>query len=59
LASSETNELMQIRGILLAQQAAAATRNQVVVDQEAQQQAADALFLSGKLSKSSGRSWGF
>ena len=59
LASSEINQLMQIRAILIAQQAAAATRAEVVNDQEAQKQAADALFLSGKLTKSSGQSWGF
>ena len=57
LASSEINQLMQIRGILLAQQTATATRAEVVVDREAQQQAADALFLSGKYTKNSGRRW--
>jgi len=59
LASSEVNQLMQIRAILIAQQAAEATRAEAVSDQEAQKQAADALFLSGKLTKSSGQSWGF
>lgn len=59
LASSEINQLMQIRAILITQQTAAATRAEVVNDQEAQKQAADALFLSGKLTKSSGQSWGF
>jgi P-type conjugative transfer protein TrbJ len=57
LASSEINQLMQIREILLAQQTSTATRAEVVVDREAQQQAADALFLSGKYTKNSGRRW--
>lgn len=57
LASSEINQLMQIRGILLAQQAAAATRAEVVVDKEAQEQAAAGLFRSGAYTKSSGRNW--
>jgi P-type conjugative transfer protein TrbJ len=57
LASSEINQLMQIREILLAQQAATATRAEVVVDREAQEQAASDLFRSGAYTKSSGRNW--
>jgi conjugal transfer/entry exclusion protein len=48
---------MQIRGILLAQQTATATRAAVVVDREAQEQAAGSLFRSGKLGKSPEREW--
>jgi conjugal transfer/entry exclusion protein len=48
---------MQIRGILLAQQTATATRAEVVVDKEAQEQAAADLFRSGTYTKSSGRKW--
>jgi hypothetical protein len=34
-----------------------AMREAVIVDREAQQQAADALFLSGKYTRNSGRRW--
>jgi P-type conjugative transfer protein TrbJ len=40
LASHQANQLLQIRGLLIAQQNAVATRDQAVADREAQQQAA-------------------
>jgi P-type conjugative transfer protein TrbJ len=40
LASNQANQLLQIRGLLIAQQNAIATKNQAIADQEAQQQAA-------------------
>lgn len=40
LASHQSNQLLQIRGLLIAQQNAIATRNQVLADNEAKQQAA-------------------
>lgn len=39
LASNQANQLLQIRGLLIAQQNAAITRQQVLADQEAKQQA--------------------
>ena len=41
LASNQANQLLQLRALLIAQQTAEATRNQVLADREAQQQAAD------------------
>lgn len=40
LASSQANQLLQIRGLLIAQQNAIASRNQALADNEAKQQAA-------------------
>jgi len=40
LASHQANQLLQIRGLLIAQQNVIATRNKVLADREAQQQAA-------------------
>ena len=40
LASHQSNQLLQIRGLLIAQQNALATRNQALADNEAKQQAA-------------------
>jgi type IV secretion system protein TrbJ len=47
LASNQANQLLQIRGMLLAQQQAEATRVQVVTDREAQQQAAHEASAEG------------
>lgn len=52
LASNQANQLLQIRGLLIAQQNAVATRNQAVVDQEARTQAADEQALRGEFKKS-------
>ena len=41
LASNQANQLLQLRALLIAQQTAEATRNQVIADREAQQAAAD------------------
>ena len=46
LASHQANQLLQIRGLLAAQQNVIATRNQVLVDREAQQQAATEKFYT-------------
>ncbi|MFN7835586.1 MAG: P-type conjugative transfer protein TrbJ [Burkholderiaceae bacterium] len=57
LASAQANQLLQIRGLLVAQQNAAATHAQVVADREAQQTAADEQFRSGRYTKSPAKSW--
>ena len=57
LASAQTNQLLQIRGLLTAQSAAAATRAQVVADREAQQVVADQQALAGKNTRSSSEKW--
>lgn len=57
LASHQSNQLLQIRGLLIAQQNAIATRNQVLADREARASAADAQFLGGEYRPSSGRTW--
>ncbi|MFX1695883.1 P-type conjugative transfer protein TrbJ [Paraburkholderia sp. A1RO-5] len=57
LASAQTNQLLQIRGLLVAQQAAEATRAQVAADREAQQMAASAQFFGGTSKPSSDKQW--
>ena len=57
IASQEANQLLQIRGILLAQQNALAARNQTVMDKEAQESAAGERFRSGSLTPSIPKSW--
>ncbi|MFH0782577.1 MAG: P-type conjugative transfer protein TrbJ [Pseudomonadota bacterium] len=57
IASQEANQLLQIRGILLAQQNALAARNQTVMDKEAQEVAAGQRFRSGNLTPSTPKSW--
>ena len=57
IASQEANQLLQIRGILLAQENALATRNQAKTDKEAQETAAGNLLRSGTLTPSSQKSW--
>ena len=47
LASNQSNQLLQIRSLLLAQQNALATRMQAQLDREARQRAADEHFLGG------------
>lgn len=60
LASAQTNQLLQIRGLLVAQQAAAATRAQVVADREAQQAAAAAQLRDGNnIISSPPKNWAF
>lgn len=57
LASSEVNQLLQIRGLLLSEQTRAATRAAIIADREAIQAAGDAQFRSGSFKKSSGLTW--
>jgi len=57
LASSETNQLLQIRGLLVAEQSAAATRAAAVADKEAIQAAGDERFRSGSYKKSTVQNW--
>ena len=57
LASAQVNQLLQIRALLIAQQNAAATRAQAVVDREAQEAAAAEQLRQGSYGSSSGRSW--
>lgn len=60
LASAQTNQLLQLRGLLVAQQAAAATRAQIVADREAQQAAASAQLRDGSnVRHSAPKSWTF
>lgn len=57
LASAQTNQLLQIRSLLVAQQNAATTLAQAQADKDAQRQAADEDFLSGTFTKSPAKSW--
>ena len=57
LASQQANQLLQIRGLLIAQQNAMATRMQAEADRESQQQAASAQLRTGTYRASSARSW--
>jgi len=57
LASAQTNQLMQIRGLLLAQQNADTTHAAVVADREAQQEAAAQQLRSGSFKKSPSQGW--
>lgn len=57
LASAETNQLLQIRALLVAQQNAEATRAAALADKEAIQAAGDERFRSGSFKKSSGKTW--
>lgn len=57
LASAETNQLIQIRGLLIAQNNAEATRASAMANKEAMQAAGDARFRSGSFRKSSGKTW--
>jgi len=57
LASAEANQLLQIRGALLAQQNMEATRQQAQADREAMQLAADRNFRQGTFTPSPRRAW--
>lgn len=57
LASNQANQLLQIRGLLIAQQNAFATRNQVLSDREARQAAAAAQLRAGSFRRSADRGW--
>lgn len=57
LASAQTNQLLQIRSLLVAQQNAAATLAQAEADKEAQQIVADEKALAGENTPSPKRIW--
>lgn len=57
LASAETNQLLQIRGLMVAAQNAEATRLAAIADKEAIQAAGDERFRQGSFKKSSGKTW--
>lgn len=57
LASNQANQLLQIRGLLIAQQNAVATRNQVIADREAQEAAAAENLRKGEYRASPARTW--
>jgi type IV secretion system protein TrbJ len=57
LASNQANQLLQIRGLLIAQQNVVATRNQVIADREAKEAAAAELLRRGEYRVSPVRGW--
>ena len=57
LASAQGNQLLQIRGLLIAQQNAIATRNQALADREAQEAAASEQLRMGTFQKSPVVNW--
>lgn len=57
LASAQTNQLLQIRSLLVSQQNAAATLAQAEADKEAQQIVADEKALAGENTLSPKRIW--
>jgi P-type conjugative transfer protein TrbJ len=57
LASNQTNQLLQIRALLMAQQNAITTRNQVLADREAKEAASSAQIRSGTYRASPKVSW--
>lgn len=57
LASHQSNQLLQIRGLLIAQQNAVATRNQALADREAKEAAASDQIRTGTFHPSTGRTW--
>lgn len=57
LASAETNQLLQIRGLLIAEHNATATRAAATANKEAIQAAGDERFRAGGFKKSSGKGW--
>ena len=59
LASSQANQLLQIRALLIAQQNAVATRNQALADDEAMRAAASERARSGKTTTSEMKRYSF
>lgn len=57
LASHQANQLLQIRGLLIAQQNAIATRDQVLADREAKEAAASAQLRAGTFRPSPLKNW--
>jgi P-type conjugative transfer protein TrbJ len=56
-ASHQTNQLLQIRSLLIAQQNADATRAQVIADREAKESAASAYLRASTYRASAQRKW--
>lgn len=56
-ASHQANQLLQLRALLIAQQNAIATRNQVLADREAREAAAAEKFHAGEFRKSAVFAW--
>jgi P-type conjugative transfer protein TrbJ len=57
LASHQSNQLLQIRALLIAQQNAIATRNQALADREAKEAAASAQLRTGTYRPSPASTW--
>jgi P-type conjugative transfer protein TrbJ len=57
LAASQSNQLLQLRGLIAAQTAALTTRQQALADREAREAAAGATFRSGTYTKSPRQAW--
>lgn len=57
LASQQNHQLMQIRGLMMAQQNAQAVKDAASADKEAIQSAGDERFRAGSYHKSSGKKW--
>ncbi|MGC3900893.1 P-type conjugative transfer protein TrbJ [Legionella pneumophila] len=57
LASQQNHQLMQIRGLLMAQQNAQAVKDAAAADKKAIQSAGDDRFRAGSYHKSSGKKW--
>ena len=57
LSSNQAHQLLQIRGLLVAQQNAQAVRDAASVNKEAIQTAGDERFREGVYHKSSGKKW--
>ena len=57
IAAAQVNQLLQIRGLMMAQQQAIVTRFQALTNKEAQQEAASEQLRESRFKKSSDRSW--
>jgi len=57
LASQQSNQLLQIRGLLIAQQNSIATRNQALADREAQEEAGAEQLRKGRYQTSPAVTW--
>ncbi|MCC3671759.1 conjugal transfer protein TrbJ, partial [Terrisporobacter mayombei] len=57
LASQQANQLLQIRGLLIAQQNAVTTRMQAQADKESREAAAAAQLRQGSFRASPSRAW--
>ncbi|WP_163596344.1 P-type conjugative transfer protein TrbJ [Klebsiella pneumoniae] len=57
LASQQANQLLQIRGLLLAQQSASAAKAAADLDEQARKAAGSTEFRAGDVRKSSGQKW--